>query len=464
MSERTLQILKVDHWLAILLATVIVTLGLVRSAQPAGGPVDALNSTEPRVEVAKCLSTPGLVSSPGTFQPFVRLTKGDTIHSRDLLVALPGFKVDLEPAPRTVTLTLWGNLPGLSDSPVLESSVTLHDTKAFDLDFTLVRGRVVLTNNKTKGAAKVWLRGETGVQLVLPSPGDAVAIESYGRWPAGVPFIARRQSGEGPVRLWEVHCLKGKLEIKAGKTEWFMAEPPGLAYFHGDSVDGPASSGPEKRGAVPEWWDRKTKMPKLAKLIEEVVEKYTAKFTSRDPEEVAAELLTIAEKEKDAVRARVKRYLVVHALAAIDDVEKVCEFLEKSTHDEMRKAAVVALRHWIGAREGRDEKLYEIIQNELSFSKAEAETVMQLLHSPFDPRQPETFDTLIAYLKHRKQAVRELAHWHLVRLASIGRDIPYDAAGSAAERDKAAAQWRKLIPAGELPKAKKDETKTTSEK
>jgi hypothetical protein len=55
-------------------------------------------------------------------------------------------------------------------------------------------------------------------------------------------------------------------------------------------------------------------------------------------------------------------------------------------------------------------------------------------------------------LNHRNIAIRELAHWHLVRLAPTGEDIPYDAAAAKAERDKAVAKWKKLIPTGQLPK------------
>jgi hypothetical protein len=433
----------------------------VSSAPPAGAarPIDAPSSNEPRVAVAKCLSQPGLVASRGTGQPFARVSKGEELFSRDLLVALPGFKVEAESASGGVKLTLWGNLPQLSDSPALESAVILHDSKAYDLDLTLVRGRVVLTNTRSKGAAKVWLRAEGGVQMILPEPGDTVALETFGRWPSGVPFKANRPAGQGPIRLWEVYCLKGKLEIKADRTEWFMSEPPGPAYFHGDSAEGPSRSGPEKRAAVPEWYDAKATSPKMAKLIDDVVKTYSGRLETKDPDEIAAELLALADKDTNKDRARVLRYLIVHAYAAMDEVEKVAEILGTSKHDEERKAAVVALRHWIGAREGRDEKLYEILQRNLGYSRSEAETVMQLLHSPFDPRQPETFETLIAYLKHRKQAVRELAHWHLVRLAPIGRDIPYDAAGSPAERDKAAAEWKMRIPSGELPKEKTDGTK-----
>jgi uncharacterized protein (TIGR03000 family) len=103
--------------------------------------------------------------------------------------------------------------------------------------------------------------------------------------------------------------------------------------------------------------------------------------------------------------------------------------------------------------------LYEALQSDLGFSKNDAETVLQLLHSPFDLEQPETYETLIAYLRHRRQAVRELAAWHLYRLAPIGQKIPFNAAASPEEHAKAAAAWKKLIPSGELPKDPMDETK-----
>ena len=82
--------------------------GLAASAQAAGGPVDAPKSSEPRVEAGKCLSPLGLVGSKGNFLPYVRVGKGDVVHTRDLLVALPGFAVALESASKNVSLTLRG--------------------------------------------------------------------------------------------------------------------------------------------------------------------------------------------------------------------------------------------------------------------------------------------------------------------------------------------------------------------
>jgi hypothetical protein len=454
MSERIVGV----HFRAVLLAVGLAGLLALR-AGAAGGPIDVPASTEPRVAVAKSLSANGFLSSQGTFLPFERVKENATLYTRDLLVVLPGFRASVQPLSKAVRLTLWGNMPGLSDSPVLDSAVMLHDSSHYDLDFTLLRGRVVLSNTKKTGAARVWLRTEiAGVALTLPEPGDRVALEIYGRWAPGVPFSLKKSEGNenAPVRLWQITVLRGRLDIKAGRNEWTMSAPPGRASFHGDSIHGPDDKGPQPLDHLPAWADSKAAKSKTAKLVESVVSAYRDRLKSKtgDPDEVASELLAAADKDTNKSRAAMLRQLVVYALAATDDVEKVVELLATSKHDEVRKTAVIALRHWIGVRGGRDEKLYTVLVGNLDYSKAEAATLLQLLHSPFAQDQPETYETLIAYLRHRRQAIRELAHWHLIRLSPVGQDIPFDASASAAERDKAAALWKKLIPAGQLPKEK----------
>lgn len=435
---------------------IMVMMAATAAVTAAGGPIDFPASTEPRVEAAKCLTPVGFYASRGNHEAFLRVSKGDVVYSRDLLVALPGFKVELEPASKNVGVLLWGNLPELSSSPVLECAAVLHDTRAYDLDMTLLRGRVVLTNNRKDGAARIWLRTEdNAVELTLSGPGAQVAIEIYGRWPAGVPFKKGRREGEAPVRLWEAFVLKGELSIKAGRTTWAMTAPPGRAYMHGDNVHGPAAEGPQPVRAVPDWADPRAVPDAPAKLMAEVVATYRDRLKATEADVVARGVFALAAKEKSRVRAGMLRRLLIAAMAALDDVEGVAEQLGTSPHDEVRKTAVIALRHWIGARAGRDEKLYEVLVSLLHYTKNEADAILQMLHSPFNREQPETYETLIAFLRHRKQAVRELAHWHLVRLAPAGRDIPFDAAADAAARDKAAAEWRKLIPEGKVPSDEK---------
>ena len=77
--------------------------------------------------------------------------------------------------------------------------------------------------------------------------------------------------------------------------------------------------------------------------------------------------------------------------------------------------------------------------------------MLQLLHSPFDPNDPVTYQTLIAYLQHDKLAVRELARWHLYRLVPAGRKIGYKPLATEEERARALREWKKLIPSGQLP-------------
>ena len=93
------------------------------------------------------------------------------------------------------------------------------------------------------------------------------------------------------------------------------------------------------------------------------------------------------------------------------------------------------------------------------FSTQQANTILQLLFG-FDEEEtsrPALYELLIALLESQQIAARELAHWHLVRLAPGGRDIPFDAAGPAPRRIAAVARWRQLIPAGELPPRPKND-------
>jgi len=85
--------------------------------------------------------------------------------------------------------------------------------------------------------------------------------------------------------------------------------------------------------------------------------------------------------------------------------------------------------------------------------------VLELLHSPFHKDRPETYQTLIEYLRSDRLPVRELARWHLDRLAPAGRSIAFDAAAPAEERAQAVKKWKELVPEGQLPPPPKREGK-----
>src|SRR5207245_7795713 len=113
-----------------------------------------------RAELGRAVLVPPTVllqRSPDR-ESWQRLKPQTRVSSNDYLVSLPGYRSELR-LDSGVHLALWGNLPEFSRfPPVLESGVVLHGNRDVDLDFTLDRGRVVLSNHKGEGPARVRLR------------------------------------------------------------------------------------------------------------------------------------------------------------------------------------------------------------------------------------------------------------------------------------------------------------------
>jgi hypothetical protein len=411
---------------------------------------------DPRVAVGICQGRDGtLLTRANDERPPEPVTAGDTVFSRDELLALPGMRARIESPSHGATLTLAGNLPALSSFPGLESAVVLHDSRAFEFDVTLRHGRILFKNVRKEGAAKVWVRLPTEAwQLTLPQPGDEVAVEMYGRWPRGVAFSKKPKQGDVPTRLVALLVLSGRVELKIGGTQQSLSAPPGAAYFHWDSIAGP-DQGPEPRDSLPPWAGPKAETLPGAKAVAAVADKYLAMLKERRPDAALRQLLTDADKDTSKERAILTREFAVAGLAALGDLGQVADALADARHVDARENAVVALRNWIGAAPDRDMPLYRVFTDVQGYTGAEAATVLELLHSPFVAEQPETYETLIDYLNHKKLAVRELARWHLYHLAPVGREIKYDAAASTEDRAKAAREWKDLIPTGKLPPKEK---------
>jgi hypothetical protein len=406
---------------------------------------------EPRVAVGKSASPDGtLLASPRPGQGFHAVPNGEPVYSRDLLLALPGMRAAL--TAHGVRLDLWGNLPELSGTPALESAVLLHDSRTFDLDFTLERGRVVVTNRKEQGPARVWVRlpGESW-QLSLAEPGSSVALEAFGRWPRGVPFSRERRSGEAPTQVVGLTVLKGEVGLKLEDQQVGLSAPPGPAYYRWDSVAG--AEGPERRDRVPAWAAPAGEATPARAAVNELARAAAAKLKERGADVVLRDFLAESAREKDKDKAALLRSFAVFGLGAVDEVGRVAEALADPGHPGTRDTAVLALRHWIGVAPGRDQRLHQLLIQQQGYRPGQADAVLHLLHSPFAPELPETYETLIAYLQHGKLAVRELAWWHLTRLAGRG-DVRYDPAGPAEERTRACAALKKLLAEGKLPPRK----------
>ena len=426
--------------------------GLVRAADPASaaGP-------EPRVPVGKCASQVGtLLDRYPEGKAWDGVSPKSPVPSRDVLLALPGVRAVVDTEPAAVSLTLFGGMPQLSPSPVLGSQVVLHDSRAYDLDVTLREGRVLFANVRDKGPARIWIRlPGFAWTLTLAEPGTRVGMEVYGRWPLGVPFSKDPKPWDEPTKVVVLLMLKGRANLETESHAYELSAPPGPAFMQWDSVAGEAA-GPQRLKELPAWADPNVAVPAEGKAIEEVVEMYQAQLKKPSTAgEALQALLDAAAKEKDKPRAAMMREFAVLGFGALDDAPRVAEALADVHSADVREAAVLALRMWIGAYPGRDLELYRLLQGKLGYSERQAETVLDLLHSPFDPEKPATYEALIRLLQHPKLAVRQLARWHLYRLTPVGKDIAYDPAASGEERDKAVKAWKELIPSGALPKEKK---------
>src|SRR5262249_21315856 len=143
------------------------------------------------------------------------------------------------------------------------------------------------------------------------------------------------------------------------------------------------------------------------------------RFTGQDPSAAAADLL----KSDDALSRRV----AVTTFGAVGDLSHLLAALGDS-HADARDQSILVLRAWMGQAPGHLKSLRAAMLKH-KYTLPELKETMHLLIG-FDESErdrPAVYELLINLLDSKHLGVRELAHWHLVRLAPAGRDIAFDA-------------------------------------
>ena len=177
--------------------------------------------------------------------------QGDKAHEGELLVGLPGAKIDS--ANGAIGLRFLADLDHRSPFPVKESAVRLEAPSGEDIRVTLDRGRIDLTNQKGSGAAsaRVTVR-KSSWEIVLEEPGARLALELYGVWPKGVPFHMEPGPKEEPTASLIFLVLQGRVVVKHEGHEHALQAPPGPALMEWDSVSGQDET-PERLAKLPVW-------------------------------------------------------------------------------------------------------------------------------------------------------------------------------------------------------------------
>lgn len=371
--------------------------------------------------------------------------KGE-IHAGDLLVGLPG--AVLETSKGTAALTLLTDLDKNSPYPILEAAVVLHASTDYDLDFTLDRGRVDVTNLKKKGAVRVRIRfHDQQWEAALTEPGTRIVLELYGRWAKGARFQREPEASHVPAADLLFLVRKGQVELKHGSCYHVLSAPPGPALLHWDN-SGAFDESPRKLDKLPDWAADQSESER-AQRIKKNVEILRQQVVKSSPRQAARALV----KSEDAN----ERATSVIFMGALDDLDGLGEVLTGTKFPDTWDRAVVVVRHWLGRRPGQDQLLYRRLVEKRGFKPAQAEGILQLLHSfgDADLAQPELYKMLVKYLDHDALGIRGLAHWHLVRLVPAGKDFGFNPLDPKDKRDKAREQWKKLIDdllaKGELP-------------
>jgi hypothetical protein len=276
-----------------------------------------------------------------------------------------------------------------------------------------------------------------------------VALERFSRW-LRLPDLKKTKDQEEPDTSVFLIVLKGEVELKADNNEHSLRAPPGPAFYSWRSTTG--SQGPATLRELPDW--AKNGAPsKSVRAARKAVEQLRSRLANAG---VARALNEALHGKNDGDRT-----LAVYSLGATGDVSALLDALANKQNRRERLAALNELRHWVGRGKDNPRRLRQALLNK-QYTKGQADIFLDLLFG-FSERQlarPETYATLIEYLRHRRLGIRELAHWHLLIQVPEGETIPYDAGGSDRQVERAYNAWKKLIPDGELPrKPKPDKTK-----
>jgi hypothetical protein len=404
---------------------------------------------------------PAEMPNADPWQGWERLSPDAAVRSSDTLMALPGFRANLV-LDKGVDILLWGNVPPFfMNLPLLESAIVLHENPDYDVDLTLLRGRIIISNHKIKGPATVRIRfynereRKEAWDLTIQQDTE-VGIERIGGFRTEDPFDPR--TGVPPVILASLVMLHGEARARLDEFRAWSLQAPGPgaattpALVSWDNIGRGADVRPIDMETLKYWDNRAIPDKPEAKAMQGSMDRFDKEFKDKKP-------LNIVAKERTGDESRESRYLGVYCLGAIDNVPALLDMLgdPNENRHEKRDAASVALQSWICRQGGNDLKVYDILVNAKRYSKEDASVALQLLHGISDEQQkrPETWDWLIQQLKNDKPAIGYLAYLRLYSLVppEVVKSVklPYNPAADKAQKEAVVRAWKDVIPDGKLP-------------
>jgi hypothetical protein len=381
--------------------------------------------------------------------------KATEVASVRPLRSLPGMRGKVA-LTKGLELLLWGTEPEVWPNNLLfESMVELYHHPVLDLDLALRRGRVVIRNTRPGGKPAVvrvrfedpTRRKQSYFDITLRDGETKVALERMCEIPRDEPFYEDPANANRRGPLAHVYCffLSGSGDIRSSDIVFTVSAEKSPHMSEWSSLQGlrpPVPFNPDWASADPKAGDpaaRKEAVQAAMKLSRGIADK----------------ALDVVLKEAIASDAPPVRRLGLRCYTALDNLSVPVEVLNQdSTSDDLRRTAIYSLRYWIALERDNEYKLYKVLREHFK-GKAVARKVLELLHgiSTAEGNDAATWQRLIDDLDNPVLALRALSAWNLDMLVPAGRKIAYSPAGPQEMRHAAQAQWRKLIPPGNLPPA-----------
>jgi len=146
-----------------------------------------------------------------------------------------------------------------------------------------------------------------------------------------------------------------------------------------------------------------------------VVRRFTERFAREfDPQlPVAASIAPLVRDAQPRLAL-----MAVKCLAQISHIPSLVKVLQRNAHEEVRIAAIDAIRNWLPRSPQNEAKLMEELRS--VFPEPLAETVLRLLwgYSREDVQQEKRSQELVDWLEHDDRAVRDLSFYHIRRLTN----------------------------------------------
>jgi hypothetical protein len=395
-----------------------------------------------------------------------RLANGGQVFTTDDLVSLPGYQSELDLGPDGgAHLLLHGHVPEYSAhfkmDQLMESAVRLHQPEAgFDLDLTLDRGRIYLSNHKPQGTVNVRLRlaGEIW-DLALLEPETEIGVDLTKVYTRDIDY----RSGEAPVQEVIWYLISGRAGVKIDYREF--GNLPAPSFIRWDNKGPRPLPQPVLPSVLPTFTTVWNKTPPVgaskpeAERIQLMRDALLSLYGSMSEKKAVDSALLEARQRDDSPMLHI---LAIYSFGAVDAVDKLLDVLctdDAETHASDRNAAILTLRRWLARDPENGNLLFDAKKNTGLLKKynkrtSDAQDTLDFLHdfTDEDAHKPATFDLLTLRLRSDQLAVRALAYWQLRHL-SLGARVAlpaYNAAWDGDQRNAAADAWKALI-GKELP-------------